>query len=165
MSVAHSSFLNALTALQARLEIHPNESDRILVSALVAWDCYVKALAKELLVEKYAEVLTTDLGSVMETRLNNDLACYDFYDSQTVRMLFKNYFSVDITQHWSIVGCKDALEACQKLDRYQSERYQVEHSSESNVTPLHAFTDNPLCMLLLIVNLGKATQEFAERCR
>ncbi|GEA49652.1 hypothetical protein VIN01S_04560 [Vibrio inusitatus NBRC 102082] len=165
MSAAYSSFLNSLTALQTSLEKHSNESDKILVSALVAWDCYVKVLAQEVLVEKYGEVLSTDLGSVMQTRLNNDLADYDFFDSQTAQVLFNNYFSVDITQHWSIVGVKDVEEACQKLDRYQFERYQVEHCSECTITSLHGFTDNPLCVLLLIKNLGKATQEFVEHCR
>ncbi len=165
MPAAHANFLNALTVLQTRLEKHPSDSDKILVSALDAWDCYVKALANELLVEKFGEVLSTDLGSVMQTWLNNDITDYDFFDSQTIRVLFKNYFSVDITQYWSVAGVRDVEEACQKLDRYQFERYQVEHCSECNVTPLHGFTDNPQYALLLIVNLGKATQEFIERCR
>lgn len=89
-----------------------------LIMALTAWETYVEDLVTELFNIKFGLVKGSMLGNVAEKHLKERLKQFHNPDLRKTKLLFEEFFGVDITEswEWNNVLLKDAR--TQQVDIY-----------------------------------------------
>ena len=83
------------------LEKNPEALKRAgMVMALAAWETYVKDRFKEEIVVLLSSVNGSLLGNFVNRKVDEDLKRFFNPNTERTRMLFNNYFEIDITSSW-----------------------------------------------------------------
>lgn len=83
------------------LERNPEALKRAgMVMALAAWETYVKDRFKEEIVVLLSSVNGSLLGNFVNRKVDEDLKRFFNPNTDRTRMLFNNYFEIDITSSW-----------------------------------------------------------------
>jgi demethoxyubiquinone hydroxylase (CLK1/Coq7/Cat5 family) len=71
-----------------------------LIMTLTAWETYVEDVASELIETKYAILMGSQVGNIINNRLEDHLKVFNNPDSKKAKELFFEFFDIDVTESW-----------------------------------------------------------------
>lgn len=150
MSVARATFEYAISDAEQLLECYDllNGSDSnscppevlkraTLIMTLTAWETYVEDIAKELVNAKYGVVMGSQLGQIIENRLEEQLKYFHNPGSKKTKALFEEFFGIDVTEAWIWNNFQTADEARTQLNKWLKKRGEAVHRAHTDRTGSH----------------------------
>lgn len=108
-----------------------------LIMTLTAWETYVEDVAKELVDAKYGVVMGSQLGRIVENRLNEHLKYFNNPGSKKTKALFEEFFGIDVTEAWVWNNFQTADEARAQLNKWLKKRGEAVHRAQINKAEGH----------------------------
>lgn len=108
-----------------------------LIMTLTAWETYVEDIAKELVDAKYGVVKGSQLGSIVENRLEEHLKYFNNPGSKKTKILFSEFFGIDVTEAWVWCNYQTADEARSQLNTWLKKRGEAVHRAQIDRTEAH----------------------------
>ncbi len=108
-----------------------------LIMALTAWETYVEDIAKELVDAKYGVVKGSQLGRIVENRLEEHLKYFNSPGSRKTKALFEEFFGIDVTEAWVWNNFQTADEARAQLNKWLKKRGEAVHRAQTDITEAH----------------------------
>jgi hypothetical protein len=150
MSQAKANFEYAISDAEEILEcydhLNKNESNNqppavlkraTLIMTLTAWETYVEDIAKELVDAKYGVVKGSQLGNIVENRLEEQLKYFNNPGSKKTKALFGEFFGIDVTEAWVWNNFQTADEARAQLNKWLKKRGEAVHRAQTDITEAH----------------------------
>ncbi|MGY0564498.1 MAG: HEPN domain-containing protein [Paraglaciecola chathamensis] len=113
---------------------HPPEvlKRAALIMALTAWETYVEDVAAELINEKYGMVMGSQLGNIVQRKLNDHLKVFNNPDSKKTKDLFLEFFGFDVTESWVWGNYQTAQDSRAALNKWLKKRGEAVHRTQIN---------------------------------
>ncbi|AIV07367.1 hypothetical protein LA59_18085 [Vibrio harveyi] len=108
-----------------------------LIMTLTAWETYVEDIAKELVDAKYGVVKGSQLGRIVEKRLEEHLKYFNSPGSRKTKALFEEFFGIDVTEAWVWNNFQTADEARAQLNKWLKKRGEAVHRAQTDITEAH----------------------------
>lgn len=108
-----------------------------LIMILTAWETYIEDAVTELINEKYGMVMGSQLGNIIQGRLNVYLKTFNNPDSKKTRDLFHEFFGLDVTESWTWGNYQTAKESCTALNAWLRKRGEAVHRAQTNKQSTH----------------------------
>ncbi|WP_272166401.1 HEPN domain-containing protein [Vibrio diabolicus] len=108
-----------------------------LIMTLTAWETYVEDVAKELVDAKYGVVMGSQLGRIVESRLEEHLKYFNNPGSKKTKALFEEFFGIDVTDAWVWNSFKTADESRTQLNTWLKKRGEAVHRAQTDITEAH----------------------------
>jgi hypothetical protein len=108
-----------------------------LIMTLTAWETYVEDIAKELVDAKYRVVKGSQLGSIVENRLEEHLKYFHNPGSKKTKALFAEFFGIDVSEAWVWGNFQTADEARAQLNKWLKKRGEAVHRAQTDITEAH----------------------------
>ncbi|TXM15458.1 HEPN domain-containing protein [Vibrio parahaemolyticus] len=108
-----------------------------LIMTLTAWETYVEDIAKELVYAKYGVVMGSQVGRLIEKRLEEHLRYFNNPGSKKTKALFEEFFGIDVTESWVWCNYHTADEARAQLNKWLKKRGEAVHRAQTNRTEAH----------------------------
>ncbi|MGY5540569.1 HEPN domain-containing protein [Vibrio brasiliensis] len=150
MSEAKANFENAISDADQLLECYdqlngcdsrsqpPEVLKRAtLIMTLTAWETYVEDIAKELVDAKYGVVKGSQLGRIVENRLEEHLKYFHNPGSRKTKALFEEFFGIDVTEAWIWNNFQTADEVRAQLNKWLKKRGEAVHRAQTDITEAH----------------------------
>ncbi|MBJ7537464.1 HEPN domain-containing protein [Marinomonas transparens] len=146
MSVSLSNFKLAISdakelaecydLLNAKPDALPPEALKraALIMTLTAWETYVEDIATELFTNKFGVLQGCHIGNYLEREFTNRLKMFHNPDSQKTKLLFSDFFGIDVTESWVWGNYLEHKLAKKELDRWLKRRGEAVHRSQVDMT-------------------------------
>lgn len=108
-----------------------------LIMTLTAWETYVEDIAKELVDAKYGVVMGSQLGQIIENRLEEQLKYFHNPCSRKTKALFEEFFGIDVTEAWVWASYITADESRAQLNKWLKKRGEAVHRAHTDRTEAH----------------------------
>jgi hypothetical protein len=108
-----------------------------LILTLTAWETYVEDIAAELIEAKYGMVMGSQIGNIINNRLNDHLKMFNNPDSKKTKDLFLEFFGIDITESWIWGNYHTAMEARTALNSWLKKRGEAVHRAQIDKQSVH----------------------------
>jgi hypothetical protein len=132
--IEHYDELNGLKARS-----HPPEvlKRAALIMVLTAWETYVEDVAAELVNEKYGMIMGSQVGGIIQKKLNEHLKIFNNPDSKKTKDLFFEFFGIDVTESWIWGNYNTALDSRTALNKWLKKRGEAVHRTQTNKQDSH----------------------------
>ncbi|EMF8899508.1 hypothetical protein CGJ47_00360 [Vibrio parahaemolyticus] len=150
MSAAKANFEYAISDAEQLLECydqlngcHSNSQPpevlkrATLIMTLTAWETYVEDIAKELVDAKYGVVMGSQLGKIIENRLEEELKYFHNPGSRKTKALFEEFFGIDVTEAWVWGNVHTTEDARTQLNRWLKKRGEAVHRAQTDKNEAH----------------------------
>ncbi|WP_254788214.1 HEPN domain-containing protein [Vibrio rotiferianus] len=94
-------------------------------------------MAKELVDAKYGVVKGSQLGRIVENRLEEHLKYFNNPGSRKTKALFEEFFGIDVTEAWVWNNFQTADEARAQLNKWLKKRGEAVHRAQTDITEAH----------------------------
>ncbi|MDF5586119.1 HEPN domain-containing protein [Vibrio parahaemolyticus] len=101
-----------------------------LIMTLTAWETYVEDIASELIAAKYGMIMGSQVGNIIENRLNDHLKTFHNPDSSKTRNLFQEFFGIDVTESWVFGNYHTAKDTRSALNTWLRKRGEAVHRAQ-----------------------------------
>ncbi|EKO3892737.1 hypothetical protein P0F23_000098 [Vibrio metschnikovii] len=108
-----------------------------LIMTLTAWETYVEDIAKELVDAKYGVIKGSQLGRIVENRLEEHLKYFNNPGSQKTKALFEEFFGIDVTEAWTWANVHTTDDARTQLNRWLKKRGEAVHRAQTDKNETH----------------------------
>jgi hypothetical protein len=108
-----------------------------LTMTLTAWETYVEDVASELIEAKYGMVMGSQVGHIINNRLNEQLKVFNNPDSKKTKDLFLEFFGIDVTESWIWGNYQIAKDAITALNAWLKKRGEAVHRAQTNQQSTH----------------------------
>ncbi|EIO4561443.1 HEPN domain-containing protein [Vibrio parahaemolyticus] len=108
-----------------------------LIMTLTAWETYVEDVAKEVIDAKYGVVIGSQLGLIIENRLEDHLKYFNNPGSKKTKALFEEFFGIDVTEAWVWNNFNTADESRAQLNKWLKKRGEAVHRAQTDRTEAH----------------------------
>jgi demethoxyubiquinone hydroxylase (CLK1/Coq7/Cat5 family) len=108
-----------------------------LIMTLTAWETYVEDVASELIQTKYAMVMGSQVGHIINNRLKDHLKVFNNPDSKKTKDLFLEFFNFDVTESWVWGNYQTANDARTALNAWLKKRGEAVHRAQTDKQSSH----------------------------
>jgi hypothetical protein len=104
-----------------------------LIMTLTAWETYVEDVATELFTSKFGVLQGCHVGNYLEREFTNRLKMFNNPDSQKTKLLFNDFFGIDVTESWVWGNYLEHKLAKKELDSWLKRRGNAVHRSQVDI--------------------------------
>jgi hypothetical protein len=108
-----------------------------LIMTLTAWETYVEDVASELIETKFAMVMGSQVGLIINNRLKDYLKVFNNPGSKKTKDLFFEFFDIDVTESWVWGNYQVANDARTALNAWLKKRGEAVHRAQTNKQSSH----------------------------
>jgi hypothetical protein len=108
-----------------------------LIMTLTAWETYVEDVASELIEKKYGVVMGSQVGNIIDNRLQEHLKVFNNPDSKKTKDLFLEFFGIDVTESWVWGNYHLAKDARTVLNSWLKKRGEAVHRAQTDKQLMH----------------------------